>query len=74
MSVLEGNTLQQIVVVLKDPVLEGGDLTYTVEVLEGDMPTSGNNASVFIDVVVMPATPVSVAGVARRSYARAVIY
>jgi hypothetical protein len=73
-SVLEGDTLQQIVVVLKDPVLEGGDLTYTVEVLEGDMPTSGNNASVFIDVVGMPATPVSVAGVARRSYARAVIY
>lgn len=74
LSVLAGDTLQQIVVVLKDPVLEGGDLTYTVEVLEGDMPTSGNNASVFIDVIGMPATPVSVAGVARRSYARAVIY
>jgi hypothetical protein len=74
LSVLEGDSLQQIVVVLKDPVLEDGNLTYTVEVLEGDMPTSGNNVSVFIDVVGMPATPVSAAGVARRSYRRAVIY
>lgn len=74
LSVLEGNALQQIVVVLKDPVLEGGDLTYTVEVLEGDMPISGNNVSVFIDVIGMPLTPVSYAGVARRSYRRAVVY
>ncbi len=74
LSILEGDTLTQIVVVLKDPALEDGNLTYTVEVLDGEMPISGNNASLFIDVVGMPATPVSAAGVARRSYARAVVY
>jgi hypothetical protein len=74
LSILEGNTLRQIVVVLQEPVLEGDSLTYTIEVVDGDMPTSGNNASVFIDVIGMPLTPVSYAGVARRSYARAVVY
>lgn len=73
-SLLEGNNLRQVVVVLKDPVLEGDNLSYTIEVVEGSMPVSGNNASVFIDVIGMPATPVSYAGVARRSYARAVMY
>jgi hypothetical protein len=74
LSLLEGNTLRQVVVVLKDPVLEGNNLTYTVEVLRGDMPSSGNDASVFIDIIGMPLTPVSYAGVARRTYRRAVIY
>jgi len=42
-------------------------------VLQGEMPGKGADVSVFIDVVGMPLTPVSVAGVARRSYRRAVI-
>lgn len=74
LSLLEGNTLKQVVVVLKDPVLEGDNLSYTIDVVEGDIPTSANNASVFIDVIGMPLTPVSYAGVARRSYARAAMY
>lgn len=74
LSILEGNTLQQVVVVLKDPVLEGDSLTYTIEVVDGDLPGSGNNVSVFIDIIGMPRTPVSYAGVARRTYRRAVIY
>lgn len=74
LSVLEGNTLKQIVVVLKEPVLDSDNLSYTVEVVEGDMLASGNNVSLFIDVVGMPLTPVSYAGVARRTYARAVMY
>ncbi|HEY9663860.1 MAG TPA: hypothetical protein V6C65_35880, partial [Allocoleopsis sp.] len=53
LSILEGNTLKQVVVVLKAPVLEDDNLTYTIDVVEGDMPTSGNNASVFIDVIGM---------------------
>jgi hypothetical protein len=74
LSLLEGNNLRQVVVVLKDPVLEGETLTYTVEVVEGNMPASGNDTSVFIDVIGMPLTPVSYAGVARRTYRRAVLY
>ena len=72
-SILEGASLRQVVVELQSPALSGNDLTYTVKVLQGELPTTGAEVSVFIDVVGMPLTPVSVAGVARRSYARAVI-
>lgn len=73
-SILEGDKLRQIVVVLQDPTLESDRLTYTTRVLHGDMPATGADVSLFIDVVGMPVTPVSVAGVGRRSYRRAVIY
>jgi hypothetical protein len=72
-SIMEGDTLRQTVVVLQSPVLKGDALTYTVKVLQGDLPSKGNDVSVFIDVIGMPMTPVSVAGVARRGYRRAVI-
>ena len=71
-SVVEGNQLQQVVVVLRDPVLQGDNLSYTVQVLEGEVPESGGLVSVFIDVIGMPRTPVSVAGATRRVYRRAV--
>jgi hypothetical protein len=49
-------------------------LSYDVKVLEGSMPASGGPASLFIDVIGMPMTPISYAGVARRTaYRRAVI-
>jgi hypothetical protein len=66
-TILEGNVLRQVVVVLQDPVVEGTTLSYTVRILDGDMPATGLDVSVFIDVVGMPLTPVSVAGAARRS-------
>jgi len=70
-SILEGSQLQQVVVVLQDPTLQGDNLSYTVKILEGEMPPKGANVSVFIDVIGMPRTPLSYAGVARRSYRRA---
>lgn len=73
-SVLEDGSLQQVVVVLRDPVLEGQDLHYTVEILDGEMPVLGDNVSVFIDVIGMPLTPVSYAGARRRAYRRAALY
>ena len=69
---MEGNGLRQIVAVLQDPMLQGDNLTYTVKVLQGDMPAEGTDVSVFIDIIGMPLTPLSYAGVARRSYRRAV--
>lgn len=72
-SILEGKELRQVIAVLKAPELKGGDLSYTVQILQGDMPAKGAEVSVFIDVIGMPMTPVSYAGVARRSYRRAVI-
>lgn len=73
-SILEGSTLRQTVVVLRDPVLDGDNLTYTVQVVKGDLPATGDDVSVFIDVIGMPLTPVSYAGVARRTYRRAYLY
>ena len=73
-SILDGGKLVQVVVELTDPVLEGDSLSYTVKIVDGEMPATASDPSVFIDVIGMPLTPVSYAGVARRSYARAVMY
>jgi hypothetical protein len=73
-SILEGDQLRQIVAVLQDPVLQGDSLTYTVKLVQGDMPATGSDVSVFIDIIGMPMTPLSFAGVARRNYRRAVFY
>lgn len=74
-SIVEGdNQLRQVIAVLRDPELKGDDLTYTVKVLKGEMPATGADVSVFIDIIGMPLTPVSYAGVARRTYRRAVIW
>jgi hypothetical protein len=73
LSTMVDGKLQQIVVVLSEPELTGSDLHYTVRILDGDMPVEAENASLFIDVIGMPLTPVSVAGVRRRAYRRAVI-
>jgi hypothetical protein len=70
-SIIEGEELRQIVAELQDPMLKGDDLTYTVKILQGDMPAKGADVSVFIDIIGRPWTPVSYAGVARRTYRRA---
>jgi hypothetical protein len=73
-SIVEGTSMRQVVATLEQPELNDGNLTYAVKILEGDMPESGSDVSVFIDVIGMPLTPVSYAGVARRSFRRAVVY
>jgi hypothetical protein len=73
-SILEGNKLNQVVVELQDPELNGENLTYTVKVLGGEMPATGADISVFIDIIGRPLTPFSYAGVARRTYRRAYYY
>jgi hypothetical protein len=73
-SILEGDKLQQIVVTLLEPALDGENLTYKVKVLQGEMPAKAADISVFIDIIGMPLTPLSFAGVARRSWRRAVLY
>jgi hypothetical protein len=73
-SIVEGGNMRQVVATLEQPELKDGNLTYTVKILEGEMPESGADVSVFIDIIGMPLTPMSYAGVARRSFRRAVIY
>ena len=70
-SILEGDKLQQIVAVLQSPELKGDTLVYSVKVLQGDMPVKGADVSIFIDIIGMPLTPLSYAGVARRGFRRA---
>ena len=72
LSILDTPEPQDIVVVLREPRLEGEDLVYNVEVLDGNSIATGGPSSLFIDVVGMPLTPVSVAGVSRRVVRRAI--
>jgi hypothetical protein len=74
LSIIEDGALRQTVVELRDPVLDGSDLHYTVQIIDGDMPVLGKNVSVFIDVIGMPLTPVSFAGARRRTFRRAALY
>ena len=61
-------------IVLKNPKLEGDRLTFDVDVLEGDITGGDGPASVFIDIIGRPFTPLSFAGVARRSAFRGAMY
>jgi hypothetical protein len=74
LSLIEDGSLRQTVVVLKDPELSGEDLSYTVEILKGEMPASATEVALFIDIIGRPLTPVSFAGADRRAFRRAAIY
>jgi hypothetical protein len=65
--------VEDAVVVLKSPRLDGTTLTFEVDVLEGGIAKDGP-ASVFIDIIGMPRTPMSYAGVARRTAYRGAWY
>jgi hypothetical protein len=62
---------EDAVVVISDPKLEEGAITYTIDVLEGTVPAATGPVTLFIDPFGRPASPVSVAGVHRRGRRRA---
>jgi hypothetical protein len=66
--------LVDVVVKISKPRLKGGDLTYDMTVLEGKVPKTGGVCSVFIDIIGLPFTPLSFAGVARRTMYRTVMW
>jgi len=70
----DGSVIRDAVVVLKNPSAEGDRLTFDVQVLEGDLKGADGAASVFIDIIGLPFTPLSYAGVARRTARRAAWY
>lgn len=70
----DGSAVLDAVVVLKSPKLEGDRLTFDVDVLEGDLTGADGPASVFIDIIGRPFTPLSYAGVARRTAYRGAYY
>lgn len=72
LSIVTGAEPQEIVLVLKSPSLDKGDLIYDVEVLDGAQKITGGASSLFIDTLGRPMSPVSVAGVKRRERRRTV--
>src|SRR5580692_5527652 len=70
----DGLSAHDVVVELRTPHLEGDRLTFDVRVLEGDLAGADGPAAVFIDIIGMPWTPLSFAGVARRTARRAYWY
>jgi hypothetical protein len=70
----DGDVIRDAVVVLRKPMLEGTTLTFDVDVLEGDLAGADGPASVFIDIIGRPFTPMSFAGVARRTAYRGAWY
>jgi hypothetical protein len=70
LSVFSGDNVSDLVVELSNPQLFGDDLTYDARLLEGTPPANGGACALFIDVIGMPATPMSYAGAARRAWRR----
>jgi hypothetical protein len=70
----DGASIRDVVVELRDPHLDGDRLTFDVRVLEGDLTGADGPASVLVDIIGLPFTPLSVAGVARRTAGRAYWY
>jgi hypothetical protein len=67
-------SVKDAVVVLKNPKIEGDKLIFNVQTLEGDLAGADGAAAVFIDIIGRPFTPMSFAGVARRSAFRGAMY
>lgn len=71
---MAGSSVKDAVVTLKNPKMEGSQLTFDVALLEGDLGNADGPASVFIDIIGMPFTPLSFAGMARRTAYRGAFY
>jgi hypothetical protein len=69
-SILHHPEPQDVVVVLSEPELEKNDLVYNVEILDGNSAASGEASALFIDVIGRPLTPLSFAGMSRRTSRR----
>lgn len=67
----DGDTVpEEVTMTISDPQLEGDTLTYTVDILDGMLPSRSGPCSLFIDPVGRPLSPMSVAGVRRRQRRR----
>ncbi len=70
LSIFEDDAVNDVVVVLRQPRLDGDDLSYAFEVTEGELAPSSGPTSLFIDTIGRPMSPGSVAGVRRRGSRR----
>ena len=70
LSVFHPDGVSDIVVELTKPELGSSELTYMVDILDGEMPPEGGPSALFIDIIGRPLSPVSVAGMHRRDRRR----
>jgi len=63
-----------VVVTLRNPRISGRDLKYDIKWIRGRPPSEGGPTAVFIDIIGLPFTPLSFAGVARRTAYRSMAY
>jgi hypothetical protein len=63
-------TPQDVVLEISDPSIRGEELSYTAKVLEGTLPAWVEGCTLFIDPFGRPLTPISVAGMRRRTRRR----
>ena len=66
--------LSDVVLTLRNPRVSGNDLVYDITVISGTPPRTSGPASLFIDIIGLPFTPLSFAGVARRTAYRTVVW
>jgi hypothetical protein len=65
-----GEVPENAVVVITEPQLSDGELSYSIDVLEGAVPARTGPVTLFIDPFGRPLSPVSVCGVRRRGRRR----
>jgi hypothetical protein len=65
-----GEVPDDAVVVITEPQLSGGELSYSIDVLEGTVPARTGPVTLFIDPFGRPLSPVSVCGIRRRGRRR----
>jgi hypothetical protein len=70
LSLFEEEHVNDVVVVLSDPLINDRDVSYAIEVTDGVLTPSSGPASLFIDMIGRPMSPMSVAGVHRRGRRR----
>jgi hypothetical protein len=70
LSSFDGDEVNDVVVVLSEPQLDGSDLSYAVSITDGELASKSAESSLFIDMIGRPLSPVSIAGVRRRGRRR----
>jgi len=67
--------LSDVMLTLRNPRVSGNDLVYDITMISGAPPRTGGPPSLlFIDIIGLPFTPLSFAGVARRTTYRTVVW
>ena len=70
LSILEAGEMGNVVITISNGIIEGDRLSFDVKILEGDLPARGGPNTLFIDIIGRPLTPLSVAGMHRRTRRR----